>query len=108
MKACSKANRSVRLRGPGGKAVQQRLEVCKALVRFAPHQDDDIFSSAVALATGSSDRPSPENLAELTGSLTIEEAIRLQNISDLIDTQDIVVMFNDDGTAYLFGNTDTL
>lgn len=108
MKACSKANRSVRLRGPGGKAVQQRLEVCKALVRFAPHQDDDIFSSAVALATGSSDRPSAENLAELTGSLTIEEAIRLQKISDLIDTQEIVVMFNDDGTAYLFGNTDTL
>lgn len=108
MKACSKANRSVRLRGPGGKAVQQRLEVCKALVRFAPHQDDDIFSSAVALATGSSDRPSAENLAELTGSLTIEEAVRLQRISDLIDTREIVVMFNDDGTAYLFGNTDTL
>ena len=108
MKACSKANRSVRLRGPGGKAVQQRLEVCKALVRFAPHQDDDIFSSAVALATGSSDRPSAANLAELTGSLTIEEAVRLQRISDLIDTREIVVMFNDDGTAYQFGNTDTL
>ena len=108
MKACSKANRSVRLRGPGGKAVQQRLEVCKALVRFAPHQDDDIFSSAVALATGSSDRPSAANLAELTGSLTIEEARKLQKISDLIDTREIVVMFNDDGTAYLFGNTDTL
>ena len=108
MKACSKANRSVRLRGPGGKAVQQRLEVCKALVRFAPHQDDDIFSSAVAFATGSSDRPSAANLAELTGSLTIEEARKLQKISDLIDMREIVVMFNDDGTAYLFGNTDTL
>lgn len=108
MKACSKANRSVRLRGPGGKSVQQRLEVCKALVRFAPHRDDNIFSCAVALATGSSDRPTAENLAEVTGSLTIEEAIILQGISDLIDIREIVVMFNDDGTAYLFGNTDTL
>lgn len=108
MKDCSKAGRSVRLRGPGGKSVQQRLEVCKALVAFAPHHDDDVFSAAIAVATGSGDRPSPQELAHVTGSLSIEDARKLQKISERIDSQDIVVMFNDDGTAYLFGNTDTL
>jgi len=108
MKACSKANRNVRLRGPGGKAVQQRLEVCKALVMFAPHTDDTLFCAALAVATGATDRTPVEQIGEVTGSLTIEQARRLQQISDRIDSQDIVVMFNDDGAAYLFGNTDTL
>lgn len=108
MKACSKANRSVRLRGPGGKPVQQRLEVCKALIAFAPLCDDEIFSAAVAIATGSGDRPSPEILADVVGSLSIEQAQHLQHLSNQIDSQQVVVLYNDDGTAYLFGNTDTL
>jgi hypothetical protein len=108
MKACSKANRNVRLRGPGGKPVQQRLEVCKALVMFAPHADDHMFGSALAVATGSTDRTPVEQIGEVTGSLTIEQARRLQKISRKIDSQDIVVLYDDDGIAYLFGNTDTL
>lgn len=108
IKACSKANRSVRLRGPGGKPVQQRLEVCKALIAFAPFCDDEIFSAAVSIATGSGDRPSAENLADVTGSLSIEQAQHLQHLSEQINSQQIVVLYNDDGTAYLFGNTDTL
>jgi hypothetical protein len=108
MKACSKANRNVRLRGPGGKAVQQRLEVCKALVQFAPHTDEHIFRSALSIATGATDRTPVDQIGEVTGSLTIEEARRLQKISQKIDSQDIVVLYDDDGAAYLFGNTDTL
>ena len=108
MKACSKANRNVRLRGPGGKAVWQRLEVCKALIAFAPHADDLLFCAALTVATDATDRTPVEQIGEVTGSLSIEEARRLQKISERIDSQDIVVMFNDDGTPYLFGNTDTL
>lgn len=107
MKQCSKENRNVRLRGAGGKAVQQRLEVCKALIAFAPFLDDEIFTAAVAVATGCCDRTSLRSIGVVTGSLTIEQAQHLQQISAQIDSQQIVVLYNNDGTAYLFGDTDT-
>ena len=103
MKACTKANRNIRLSGHGGKPTEHRMEVCKALVALAHFDDTEIIMAAIAIATGER-RKNKDALGDTLGSLTIEQATDVQGVAKEIAAGQIVPMWNDDGTAYLFGN----
>lgn len=103
MKACTKANRGIRLSGHGGKPTEHRMEVCKALVALAHSDDIEIIMAAIAIATGD-ERKNADALGDTLGGLTIKQAIDVQGVAKEIAAGRIVPMWNDDGAAYLFGN----
>jgi hypothetical protein len=103
MKACTKANRPIRLTGRGGKPTEQRLEVCKALVALAHFDDVQLIMAAVAIATGVA-RNNADSLGDVLGGLTIEQARNAQGVAKEIAAGSLIPMWDDDGNAYLFGD----
>jgi len=103
MKACTKANRPIRLTGRGGKPTEHRLEVCKALVALAHFDDVELIMAAVAIATGDA-RKNADTLGDTLGGLTIQQAISVQGVAKEIAAGSLIPMWDDTGTAYLFGD----
>ena len=103
MKACTKANRPIRLTGRGGKPTEHRLEVCKALVALAHFDDVGLIMAAVAIATGQA-RKNADSLGDTLGGLTIQQARNAQGVAKEIAAGSLIPMWDDDGNAYLFGD----
>ena len=103
LKACTKANRPIRLTGRGGKPSEHRLEVCKALVALAHFDDTDLIMAAIATATGQP-RRTTDTLGDQLGGLTIQQARNLQSVAKEMTAGQLIPMWDDNGTAYLFGN----
>jgi hypothetical protein len=103
MKACTKANRNIRLSGHGGKPTEHRMEVCKALVALAHFDDVEIILAAIAIATGEQ-RKNADALGDTLGGLTIQQARDVQGVAEHIAAGRLVPMWNDNATVYLFGN----
>lgn len=103
LKACTKANRPIRLTGRGGKPTEHRLEVCKALVAMAHFDDTELIMAAVAIATDQP-RRTTDALGDTLGSLTIQQARNVQGVAQQIADGSLIPMWDDKGTAYLFGD----
>jgi len=103
MKACTKANRPIRLTGRGGKPTEHRMEVCKALVAMAHFDDQELIMAAISIAT-QSPRKQTELIGDAMGSLSISEAKQVQGIAEAIAAGSLLPMWGDDGVAYLFGD----
>ena len=106
MKACTKANRPIRLTGRGGKPTEHRMEVCKALVAMAHFDDQELIMAAISIATQNTRRPVTQ-IGDAMGSLSISEAKNVQGIADAIAAGSLLPMWGDDGVAYLFGDWPT-
>jgi hypothetical protein len=91
------------LTGRGGKPTEHRLEVCKALVALAHFDDVGLIMAAVAIATGQA-RKNADALGDALGGLTIQQARNAQGVAKEIAAGSLIPMWDDNGTAYLFGD----
>lgn len=96
--AATKAKRSVRLTGPGGKPTQRRHAICSALVAVGTHADDDLARSLLSLAIGEQVQPG-HDLGDAFGSLSIDEAGTVLKLSRAIDVGRLVPMWDDAGVT---------
>lgn len=96
LEACRKANRTIAMTGPGGKATQRRLTICAALMVLAPMADDDLARALVSIAIGEEMQPG-HDLGDAVGALTIDEAQRLHKLAEAIDTTALTATWHETG-----------
>lgn len=92
------ANYPIRLSGAGARRTRRRLIVCTALIDLAGFADEPLVRALVGLAIGEELQPG-HDLAEAIGSLTIDEAIRLQRLADAVADTSLTPIWGDDGVA---------
>lgn len=95
---CGKANYPIRMTGPGGKPTARRAAICTALVTLAPFGDEALVRALVGLAISEELQPG-HDLAAAFGSLTIDEAQRLQRLANAVANTSLVPIWGDDGVA---------
>ena len=95
---CHADNYPIKLSGPGGKQTARRAAICTALVSLAPFGDEQLVRALVGLAISEELQPG-HNLAAAFGSLTLDEAQRLQRLTNAVANTSLVPVWGDDGVA---------
>ena len=98
IEAARVANYPIRLSGPGARRTRRRLIVCAALIDLATFEDEPLARALVSLAIGDELQPG-HDLAAAIGSLTIDEATRLQRLADAVANTSLTPIWGDDGVA---------
>ena len=92
------ANYPIRLSGPGSRRTERRLIVCSAVIDLAAFEDEPLARALVAIAIGEEIQPG-HDLAAAIGSLSIDEATRLQRLADAVANTSLTPIWGDDGVA---------
>jgi hypothetical protein len=95
---CHNANYPIRMSGPGGKPTARRAAICTALVTLAPFGDEALVRALVGLAISEDLQPG-HDLAAAFGSLTLNEAQRLQRLANAVANTFLVPIWGEDGVA---------
>lgn len=95
---CHNANYPIRMSGPGGKPTARRAAICTALVTLAPFGDEALVRALVGLAISEDLQPG-HDLAAAFGSLTLDEAQRLQRLANAVANTFLVPIWGEDGVA---------
>ena len=90
------AQRSFNLAGPGCRATVRRFEIIRAAIAWSAHPED-VVRAALGVALGEELQPSM-TVGMALGSLTTDQAKRLNVLAHQLDEGDQVLTFADDGT----------
>lgn len=91
----AKGNYGIRLAGPGGKRTERRLAISNALIIMAPWCDDALSRALVGIAIGEELQPG-HSLGAAIGSLTIDEARRLERLAAAVADSSLTPIWSED------------
>ena len=97
--AAGRAGRPIRLMGTAGVASARRAAIARALIVCATFDDDDLVRALVGLAMGDDELQPAIALPIAIGSLTLDEAQRLERLAAAVAKTDLVPTWNESGVV---------
>lgn len=106
IKKCADANYPIKLGGTGGVPSARRHAICTALIRLAPHMDDQVAVAAAWLARN--ETPSADATdGDVIGSLSFTEAHTMISVADGLNAGDYHLIYNQHGCEIVRTQTQT-
>lgn len=103
---CADANYPIKLGGAGGVPSARRHAICTALIRLAPHMDDQVAVGAAWFARGETPHADAQD-GDVIGSLSFTEAHQMISVADGLNTGAMHLIYNQHGCEIVRTQTQT-